>query len=215
MEIKVFNQKGEESGKIKASKEIFGVDFNADFVHGVMVAQMANRRKTIAHTKERGEVRGGGKKPWAQKGTGRARHGSTRSPIWRTGGVTFGPRKEKNYKQKINKKVKIKALLMVLSSKLKDNEIFVLDKIELKEVKTKYMSKLLNNLGVLGKTSILSLEKDVDNKNILLASRNIERVNLLPVEDLNVLDLLSSKYLVLTKSGVSKLEKIYIDKKNN
>lgn len=215
MEIKIFNQKGEESGKIKVSKKVFGLDFNADLVHDVMVAQMANRRKTIAHTKERGDVRGGGKKPWAQKGTGRARHGSIRSPIWRTGGVTFGPRKEKSYKQKINKKVKIKALFMVLGSKLKDNEIFIVDKIDLKEAKTKHMSGFLNNLGILGKTLILSLEKNVDNSTILLASRNIARVKLLPTEDLNVLDLLSAKYLILTKSGIAKLEKIYLDKKNN
>lgn len=217
MKIKVYNQKGEETGMMTVPKEIFGVDFNPDLIYEVQRSQMANRRKIVAHTKNRGEVSGGGKKPWAQKGTGRARHGSIRSPIWRTGGVVFGPRKEKNFKQKINRKTKIKALFMVLSQKVNDNEILVLDKIELKEFKTKFVAEILKNLGVLNKSIIISLERGIkDNQDkIILASRNINRVKLLPLEDLNALDLLSAKFLILTKSGINKMSQTYIDKKDN
>ncbi|MDP2820795.1 MAG: 50S ribosomal protein L4 [bacterium] len=217
MKIKVYNQKGEETEMMAVPKEIFGVDFNSDLIYEVQRSQMANRRKIIAHTKNRGEVSGGGKKPWAQKGTGRARHGSIRSPIWRKGGVVFGPRKEKNFKQKINKKTKVKALFMVLSQKVRDNELLVLDKIDLKEFKTKFVAEILKNLGALNKSIIISLEKGIkDNQDkIILASRNINRVKLLPIEDLNALDLLSVKFLILTKSGINKMSQAYIDKKDN
>jgi large subunit ribosomal protein L4 len=217
MKIKVYNQKGEEAGTITVPKEIFGVDFDVDLIYQVQRSQMANRRKIVAHTKNRGEVAGGGRKPWAQKGTGRARHGSIRSPIWRKGGVVFGPRKEKTFKQKINRKTKLKALFMVLSQKIKDDEILVLDKIELKEYKTKFVAEIFKKLGVLNKSIILSLEKVAgENQNkIILASRNIKRVKLLPIEDLNALDLLSTKFLILTKSGINKLSETYIDKKDN
>jgi len=180
---------------------------------------MANRRKIVSYTKNRSEVAGGGKKPWAQKGTGRSRHGSIRSPIWRKGGVVFGPRKEKIFKQKINKKTRIKALFMVLSQKVRDNEVLVLDKIELKEAKTKIIAEILKKLGAFGKSIILSLEKNPKNKEeqkkIILASRNISRIKLLPIEDLNALDLLRAKFLVLTKSGINAISQTYIDKKDN
>jgi large subunit ribosomal protein L4 len=219
MKIKVFNQKGEETGMMMLPKEIFGVDFDTDLIYEVQRAQMANRRKIVAHTKNRSEVAGGGKKPWAQKGTGRSRHGSIRSPIWRKGGVVFGPRKEKIFKQKINKKTRIKALFMVLSQKVRDNEVLVLDKIELKEAKTKIIAEILKKLGAFGKSIILSLEKNPKNKEeqkkIILASRNISRIKLLPIEDLNALDLLRAKFLVLTKSGINAISQTYIDKKDN
>jgi large subunit ribosomal protein L4 len=118
-------------------KEIFDVEINPDLIHQVVVAQTANRRRVIAHTKGRGEVRGGGKKPWRQKGTGRARHGSIRSPLWKGGGVTFGPTKERTFKKEINKKMKRKALFMVLTAKAKNNLLLVLDKIILEQPKTK------------------------------------------------------------------------------
>src|SRR5437868_2291267 len=127
MESKIYNKKGEEAGKIKLPEDIFATQWNADLVHQVVVSMMSNARSSIAHTKTRGEVRGGGKKPWQQKGLGRARHGSSRSPIWVGGGVAHGPRNDKNFDRKINKKMKTKALYTVLSKKMKDNEILFID----------------------------------------------------------------------------------------
>lgn len=142
----LYNQKGEEVGTTLLPKDIFDVKINPDLIHQVIVSQMANRRKVVAHTKDRGEVRGGGKKPWRQKGTGRARHGSIRSPLWRGGGVTFGPRKEKIFKKKIPKKMKRKALFMVLSDKFKNNLLIVLDELKLEKTKTKFLVQLFENL---------------------------------------------------------------------
>src|SRR5436853_6808436 len=127
METKIYNIEGKETGKITLPENIFGLPWNADLVHLVVVGMHANARTNVAHTKDRGEVRGGGKKPWRQKGTGRARHGSIRSPIWRGGGVTHGPRNEKNYARAIPKKIRAKALFMALSRKLKDGEIIFVD----------------------------------------------------------------------------------------
>src|SRR3990167_11382618 len=123
MEAKIYNQKGKESGKVKLPEAVFGLPWNNDLVHQVMVSMMSNSRSTIAHTKGRGEVSGGGKKPWKQKGTGQARHGSSRSPICVGGGVTHGPLAEKNYKRKISKSMRAQALFSVLSKKMKDGEI--------------------------------------------------------------------------------------------
>ena len=123
METKIYNQKGKEAGKITLPEEVFGLPWNADLVHQVVTSMLGNARTPVAHTKIRGEVRGGGKKPWKQKGTGRARHGSTRSPIWVGGGVTHGPRNDKIYARKINRKMKAKALYTILSKKAKDGEI--------------------------------------------------------------------------------------------
>jgi len=147
MKASLYNQEGEEIKKVDLPSEIFDIELNSDLVHQVVVAQMSNSRKVIAHTKDRSEKRGGGRKPWRQKGTGRARHGSIRSPIWRGGGVTFGPTKDRNFSKKINKKMKQGALLMTLSSKIKEDEFVLLDKIELTEGKTKLMNEMINNLG--------------------------------------------------------------------
>src|SRR3989338_4393818 len=127
MEAKVYTQDGKESGKVKLPEDVFNLPWNSDLVHQVVVSMESNARVTVAHTKDRSEVSGGGKKPWKQKGTGRARHGSIRSPLWIGGGVTHGPRNEKNFKKKINKKMKIKALYVVLSEKLRNNEILFLN----------------------------------------------------------------------------------------
>jgi len=142
----VFDQTGKEVKKIDLNPAVFGVEIKESVVHQIAVAHMANSRVAIAHTKTRGEVRGGGKKPWAQKGTGRARHGSSRSPIWVGGGVTFGPRKDRNFAQKVNKKMKRKALFMCLTDKVNSDLFFVLDKLSIKEGKTKEMTSFLEGL---------------------------------------------------------------------
>ena len=213
MFVKIYNQKGQESGKITLPKEIFDVKMNADLVHQIMVSYQANKRQGTAHTKQRGEVRGGGKKPWRQKGTGRARHGSIRSPIWKGGGVTFGPRKEKEYKQKIPKKMKRKALFMILSAKAKNNVLLVLDEIKIKEPKTKVMAQIIENLKQkiknFQKGSILVALPKMD-KNIILASRNIPKTQTIQAKDLNVLDLLNYKYLIMPKQAIEVIIKTFL-----
>jgi len=143
--VTIYNIKKEKIGTLVLPSELFNLKINSNLVHQALVTQMANSRKKIAQTKDRSEVRGGGIKPWQQKGTGRARHGSIRSPIWKGGGITFGPRTQRNFKKKINKKMKRKALLMALSSKLKDNELILINELKLKKPKTKEMAKILEN----------------------------------------------------------------------
>ena len=206
MKISIYNQKGEEAGKIDLPDEIFNVRMNSDLVHQVVMAQMANQRQVLAHTKTRGEVRGGGKKPWKQKGTGRARVGSIRSPLWKGGGVTFGPRNDRNFTKKINKKMKQKALLMAFSSKVKDNEMIVLDKFELGRAKTKEMANLLDKLS-LKKSVLISLPKRDDS--IYRASRNIPGIKMTLANSLNVVELLKYKYLLMPKDTIEVIKEIY------
>lgn len=208
MKITVFNQKGEEVGTTTLLKEIFEVKMNSDLVHQVVVAQMANRRRVIAHTKGRGEVRGGGRKPWRQKGTGRARAGSIRSPLWRGGGVTFGPIKEKVFKKKVPKKMKRKALFMVLSEKAKNNLLIVLDDLKLEKAKTKMMKEVLSKFPSWGKTTLLVLPKM--DKNLILAARNLPKVKTIQAKDLNCLDLLSFKYLLLPKDSIKVIKETFL-----
>lgn len=144
--VPIYNQAGEEVGSQELSEEIFGVKPRESVVHQVVVAMLANRRQVLAHTKDRGEVRGGGRKPWRQKGTGRARHGSIRSPLWVGGGITFGPTKERNFKQKINDKMRRKAIFMCLSDRVQDGKLVLLDKMSVMEGKTKEMVGLVNKL---------------------------------------------------------------------
>jgi len=147
MEAKVYNQKGAEAGKVTLPESVFGLPWNADLVHQVIVSMRGNDREAIAHTKTRGEVRGGGKKPWKQKGTGRARHGSTRSPIWVGGGVAHGPRNDKNFTRKINKKMKAKALFTILSKKMRDGEVLFVDSFDFAAPKAKDAKAVLSSLG--------------------------------------------------------------------
>ena len=149
MEAQIYNQTGKNVGKIALPEKVFGAKWNADLVHQVVTAEAANARTPVAHTKFRGEVRGGGKKPWNQKGGGRARHGSTRSPIWVGGGVTHGPRNDKSYEQKINKKMKAGALYSILSKKFKNGEILFVDDFKLANTKTKDAKEILTNLGTI------------------------------------------------------------------
>ena len=207
MKTPVYNQEGKETGQTLLPKEVFGLKISPDLIHQVAVSQMANRRQVLAHTKDREEVRGGGKKPWRQKGTGRARHGSRRSPIWKGGGVTFGPTKERVFEKKIPKKMRRKALLMVLSAKAKENLILILEKLDVKEPKTKLMEEIFKKLPVKG-SSLIALPK-ID-KNIILASNNLPGVSTTEIRNLNALDLLSFKYLILPKEGIKLIKETFL-----
>ena len=213
MKQTVYNQKGEEVEKIELPANIFGLELNKDLVHQVVVAQMANARKVIAHTKDRSERRGGGRKPWRQKGTGRARHGSIRSPIWRGVGISFGPTKERVFTKKINKKMKQKALFMALSSKVRDDEMILLDKLEIKETKTKVMVGILNNLKNkfkkdLTKSLLIVLPKtDVD---VIRVNNNIPKIKIIRADSLNVLDILNYKYFLMLQDSIDVIKKTYV-----
>ncbi|MBI2625324.1 MAG: 50S ribosomal protein L4 [Candidatus Nealsonbacteria bacterium] len=207
MLVKTYNQKGEEVGQTRLPADIFGLSFNSDLVHQIVLSQMSNRRRVIAHTKGRGEVRGGGRKPWRQKGTGRARHGSIRSPLWIGGGVTFGPTKERNFKKVVPIKMKRKALLMVLSDKAKNSLIVLLDQLNLEKAKTKIMVEILGKLPNKGSKIIALPAMD---KNIILAARNIPDVKTCQAKDLNALDLLSFKYLIMPKESIKVIKETFL-----
>ena len=208
MKVKVYNQNKEETGEIELPKEIFEIEINSDLIHQVILAQQGNRRQGTAQAKMRGEVRGGGKKPWRQKGTGRARHGSTRSPLWRGGGVTFGPRGDRSYKKKIPKKMSRKALFMVLSAKAKENLILVLDNLKFEKPKTKQMAEILNKLFLKQGSGLIALAR-ID-KNLILSIRNIAKTGSIQAKDLNALDLLSYKYLVISEQGIETIKKTFL-----
>jgi len=192
-------------------KEIFEVKLNQDLVYQVAVSQMANRRQVLANTKGRGEVSGGGKKPWRQKGTGRARVGSIRSPLWRGGGITFGPTKERNFKKKINKKMKKTALFMILSAKAKDNNLTVLEELKIEKAKTKIMAGIFKNLPGSGKNILLVLPKL--EKDVILASRNLPGIRTVEARNLNSLDLLSFKRLIMPKETIRVIKETFASKR--
>lgn len=210
MKTDVYNQQGEKVEEIELPKGVFGVKMNFDLVHQVAVSQMANQRQVIAHTKDRSVVRGGGKKPWRQKGTGRARHGSVRSPLWRGGGVTFGPTKERNFQKNIPKKMKRKALLMVLSAKAQNNFLFILDKIVLEKVKTKIMANIVKQFFKKenDKSCLIVLPKN--EKDIVRAANNLPKIKTIEARNLNCLELLSSKYLLMPKEAIKIIEKTWL-----
>ena len=208
MKISVYNKQGKEIEKIVLPKEIFGLAPNLDLVHQVVVGQQANKRRPIAHTKTRAEVRGGGRKPWRQKGLGRARHGSIRSPIWIGGGVTFGPRRNVVFKKKIPKKMKRKALFTVLSDKVKNNLLVLVDDLEIAEPKTKLMVNILEKLPSKKKSSLIALPK-IDQK-LIKACQNIPKVITIQAKDLNSLDLVSFKYLVMPKESVKVIKETFL-----
>lgn len=195
LKAKVYNMNGEVVGEEELDSALFEVEAKEGLIHQAVVAQMANRRQVLAHTKDRGEVSGGGIKPWKQKGTGRARQGSIRSPLWVGGGVVFGPRNDRNFHQKINKKMKRKALLMCLSDRAKEEKIIVLDKLELENFKTKKFLEILNKLPNKEKKTLLVL---VDNdKKIIKSAANLSYVKTLESVNLNVVDVLDNEYLML------------------
>jgi large subunit ribosomal protein L4 len=205
MEATVYNQTGKETGKIKLPEAVFGVKWNNDVVHEVVRLMNSNSRDPIAHTKTRGEVSGTGKKPWKQKGTGRARHGSRRSPIWVGGGIAHGPRNEKNYERKINKKMKAKAFKMILSKKMSDGQLLFVDSIDISEAKTKNAKNVLISLGQIKGYEKLSTKKKNaailalhdKNANISRSFNNIGNVSVEEFRNLNPVSLLNSTYLVV------------------
>ena len=203
--VDVYNIEGKKVSDVELNETIFGIEPNEAIVHSVLVNYLANQRQGTQSTKTRSEVSGGGRKPWRQKGTGRARQGSIRAPQWIKGGIALGP-KPRSYRYKVNRKERQLAIKSVLSSKVLENNIVVLDKVELNEIKTKNMVKALDNLKVTGKTLILLPEK---NENVQKSARNIEGVKTTLVNTINIYDLLKYNKLVLTLDAVKKLEEVY------
>ncbi|MFA6254934.1 MAG: 50S ribosomal protein L4 [Patescibacteria group bacterium] len=233
----VYNQTGEKVKEVDLNPKVFGLEIKPELIQQAVVSQQANQRQNLAHTKGRGEIRGGGRKPWRQKGTGRARHGSIRSPLWRGGGITFGPTKDQNYSLKINKKAKRKAILMSLSDKANNQKIILLDKLELEEAKTKKFFKILQNLKLReakAKKTVKKEEKVTSKKieksektkksrekGILLvlpkkdekvqrAARNIPRLVTIQANSLNVLAVLQQQYLLMPLDSLAEIEKTFV-----
>jgi large subunit ribosomal protein L4 len=204
MNAVVYNQSGKEVGKVDLPANVFGLKWNEELVHQVVVSMMGNARLPWAHTKNRGEVSGTGKKPWKQKGTGRARHGSRRSPIWVGGGIAHGPRNERDYTRKINKKMKAKALYTVLSKKLADKEILFVDNINLPEAKTRQAKgvmdafvKIDNFKYITKKNNAAFIALDKKHEAVAKSFRNFGNIELGQVKDINPVDLMKYRYLVL------------------
>ncbi len=205
MKLPVYNIEGKEVKKIELADEIFGLKWNADLVHQAVTSMLSNSRTNTAHTKDRGEVRGGGKKPWQQKGTGQARHGSSRSPIWVGGGITFGPKNLKNYDRKINKKMKAKALSVVLSQKIRDNEVILVDSINFDKPKTADAKKILSALAKNDEFKTLVTKRKNSaviglsgrNKNTEKSFNNFGNMTVEEVRNINPVLLLNYKYLVI------------------
>ena len=203
--VDVYDMQGKKVSDVELNASVFGIEPNEAIVHSVLVNYLANQRQGTQSTKTRAEVRGGGRKPWRQKGTGRARQGSIRAPQWIKGGIALGP-KPRSYSYRINKKEKQLAIKSLLSAKVLDNELTVVDKLEVKEPKTSVMVKALTSLKVEGKTLIILADK---NENVLLSSRNIEGVKTIELNTINVFDLLNCNKLVLPLDTVKKLEEVY------
>ncbi|MBI2046375.1 MAG: 50S ribosomal protein L4 [Parcubacteria group bacterium] len=206
MNATIYNQTGKEVGTVSLPEAVFGVKWNADLVHQAVVAMEANARTPVAHAKDRGDVRGGGKKPWKQKGTGRARHGSTRSPIWVGGGVAHGPTNEKIFAKKLNKKMRTKALYSALSQKLRDKEILFVDAISFSAPKTKAAQSMLKTLSVVAEMP--GLVKKTKNAALLAMNgesrdtqksfQNLPNVGMSALQDINPMEVLRYKYLIIT-----------------
>jgi len=209
----IYNQTGEVIAKAELSEKVFGQKPNKALVHQAVVAQMANERKVLAHTKDRSEVAGSGKKPWKQKGTGRARVGSVRSPIWKGGGVTFGPTNNRNFSKGLNIKMKRKAFCVALSDKVADKSFAILDEMAMAEYKTKAFKKIIDALSekalaVKGRRSILVIDQapELATK---ASARNLPDVKLITVENLNLVDILKYKHVIATKSALKTIEERY------
>ncbi len=204
-EVKMINQKGKEVDDVALDENIFNEQINEHVVHKVVTAQQAARRRGTASTKERHEVSGGGRKPWRQKGTGRARHGSIRSPLWVGGGVTFGP-KPKSYEKKVNKKTKKLALRSILTAKLAEEELTVIEELNFNRPKTSDAKEFLENLGLEDKKVLVVLpEKD---ENVYLSMRNLPDVKTMVLEAINAYDLLDNEMIIMPEAALSDLEEV-------
>ena len=203
--IDVLDIKGKKVSDLELAENVFGIEPNEGIVHSVLVNYLANQRQGTQSTKTRAEVRGGGRKPWRQKGTGRARQGSIRAPQWIKGGIALGP-KPRSYKYTVNRKERQLAIRSILSSKVLEKELTVVEKLELPEIKTKSMVKALESLKVTGKTLIVLPE---NNKNVLMSARNIENVRVIVASNINVFELLKYTNLILPVDTVKKLEEVY------
>lgn len=213
--VKLYNQQAEVVGEQVLADKVFAVKLKQQLVHQAVITQQANERQVLANTLDRSEVRGGGKKPWKQKGTGRARSGSSRSPIWIGGGVTFGPLKDRNFTKKINKKMKQQALCMVLSDKVAGNSLIVLDKLEMPEFKTKNFNSFVTAI----ETKVLNQEKktrrsvlvvlDQKQAETFASGRNLAGVEVMNLNNINIVDLLRYKSVIMTAGCVKKLEETY------
>ncbi|OGY45543.1 MAG: hypothetical protein A3J62_01780 [Candidatus Buchananbacteria bacterium RIFCSPHIGHO2_02_FULL_38_8] len=237
--VKVYNQEGKEVGEQVLNPDIFSVKIKPQVVQQVVVAMQANSRQVLAHTKDRSEVSGGGRKPWRQKGTGRARHGSIRSPLWRGGGVTFGPTNQRNFSLKINKKVKRKALFMGLADKANNQKIVLLDNLGLPAIKTKTFFKILEDLKLRSKkekftkskkeVDLKTKEEHVKTKNrkkeptvllvipqkdekVVKSARNISRLDILNASSLNILDVLRHQYVLMPLKALKTIEDTFLKK---
>ncbi|MFH1404488.1 MAG: 50S ribosomal protein L4 [Patescibacteria group bacterium] len=206
--VNLYNLEGTTIGDVELDNRLFEVKADEALVHEVVVAQAANSRVAIAHTKTRGEVAGSGIKPWKQKGTGRARHGSRRSPIWVGGGITFGPRNTRNFSKKINKKVRDKVLAMVLSDKVANENFIAVESFDLAQPKTKELFNALKSLPKSGKKTLLVLvSSDVSASR---AARNIPKVSTIPANSINVIDLLSNERILVSKAAIDVIQKTFI-----
>lgn len=212
METAIYNLKNEKVGTMNLPDSVFGAKWNAILVKQVLDAQKANARSPWAHTKDRSEVRGGGRKPWRQKGTGRARHGSTRSPIWVGGGKSHGPRNERDYSEKVNKKMRRTAVFSVLSKKMKDGEVKVFEDFSIEAAKTKPLAitlRTLLNMKKDAKKFDVVLVSNGENKNLFRASSNLTKAKALRADSVNIYDVMNHKNLFIEKGAVETMEKHY------
>jgi large subunit ribosomal protein L4 len=210
MKVNIYNQKGEVIGDMELNSKIFEVKPNNHLLAEAVRISQANSRSIGGHTKTRGEVRGGGKKPWKQKGTGRARVGSTRSPIWRHGGITFGPRKNRNWELKINKKAKTAALFMTLSDKVKEKQFIIIDQISFEQPKTKEFAKMIKSFKDLGKKQLFVFPKKDDK--LMRSGRNIPSVTSVLANSLNIVDVMKADSIIALKDSLGVIEKTYLKK---
>lgn len=207
LKANIYNLEGQVVGEQTLAPAVFEVKPKPSLIHFVAVGLAANERQVLAHTKTRGEVRGGGKKPWKQKGTGRARHSSIRSPLWRGGGITFGPRNDRNFQIKINKKVRKLAMKMVLSDKAKDESLILLENFDLAHAKTKNVAQLLKKLSLTNKKVLLILAGEKEK--MRLASRNLPKIQPENLNEVNLLDILNNQKILTTPEAVAYWEKVY------
>lgn len=207
LKANIYNLEGQIVGEQTLAPAVFEVKPKAGLIHFVAVGLAANQRQVLAHTKTRGEVRGGGKKPWKQKGTGRARHSSIRSPLWRGGGIIFGPQKNRNFQVKINKKVKQLAMKMVLSDRAKDESLILLENFDLVQAKTKNVAQLFKKLLLADKKVLLIFSGEKEK--MRLACRNLPKVQSENLNEVNLLDILNNQKILTTPETVAYWEKVY------